>query len=67
MQKYNSIDSNIGYNKRLDSKGGMIPHEETRLKLKEAQNKRFLNTDERKKLVKDLKLFGKIILIKKNQ
>jgi group I intron endonuclease len=59
MQKYNSTNSKIGYNKRLDSKGGMIPHKETRLKLTKALNKRFLDPDERKKIGDKSKAFWK--------
>ena len=59
MQKYNSINSNTGYNKRLDSEGGMIPHDETRIKLKKALHKRFLDPDERKKVSDKSKAFWK--------
>ena len=59
MQKYNSIDSNKGYNKRLDLEGGMIPHEETRIKLKKALHNRFLDPRERKKIGDKTKAFWK--------
>ena len=59
ITQYNSIDSSIGYNKRLDSSSGMIPHEETRLKLKKALHKRFSNPDERKKISDQFKAFWK--------
>lgn len=59
MHFYNSIDSSKGYNKRLDSKSGMIPHAETRLKLKEALHKRYLDPNERKKIGDKSKAFWK--------
>lgn len=59
IKMYNSTDSNIGYNKRLDSEGGMIPHIETRKKLSEAQKKRFFDPKEREKLGKKTKKFWK--------
>ncbi len=57
MKHFDSINSSIGYNKRLDSEGGMIPHEETRLKLKKALHKRFSDPNERKKVSDKAKAF----------
>lgn len=59
MMKYDSINSDKGYNKRLDSKGGMIPHEETKLKLKKATSNRFKDPNERKKIGNKSKAFWK--------
>lgn len=41
IQKYNTIDRNFGYNIRLDSSSGMIVSDETRERLRNAQNNRF--------------------------
>lgn len=45
--KYNSNNNKKGYNKRLDSSTGLIVSEETRLKLSNAQRKRFESKTER--------------------
>jgi len=47
--KLNVLDSNIGYNLRLDSRGGMIPSDETRRRLSKAQKKRWENPEARRK------------------
>lgn len=59
MNFYNSNDSKKGYNKRLDSEGGMIPHKETKLKLKTALHNRFKDPNERKKIGDKSKAFWK--------
>lgn len=40
MQVFNSLDRKSGYNLRMDSSGGMIPHQETRLKMSVSQKLR---------------------------
>lgn len=57
MIKLNSLDRNFGYNMRQDSEGGMIPSDETRKRLSEANKKRFSNPEEREKLRKKSKEF----------
>lgn len=59
MHFYDSINSNKGYNKRLDSSGGMIPHKETKLKLSIATKKRFESLESREKVGKMFKDFWK--------
>lgn len=41
MNYYKSTNPEKGYNKRLDSEGGMIPHDETKKKLSNAQIRRW--------------------------
>jgi group I intron endonuclease len=48
--KLNSNNPKKGYNKRLDTLGGMIPHEETRQKLSIAGKNRFKDQKERDKV-----------------
>lgn len=50
IDKYESLNPEKGYNKRYDSSTGLIVSEETRKKLSVAQNKRFENPEERKKM-----------------
>lgn len=59
MTYYGAINPKLGYNKRLDSSGGMIPHKETIKKLSDAQNKRFSDPKERLKVSKRSKKFWK--------
>lgn len=53
----NALDKEKGYNLRLDSSGGMIPSDETRKKLSEANIKRFSDPKEREKIGKKIKEF----------
>lgn len=53
----NALDKEKGYNLRLDSSGGMIPSDETRRKLSEANVKRFSDPKEREKMGKWAKEF----------
>ncbi len=50
IDKYKSLNPKKGYNKRYDSSTGLIVSEETRLKLKNSQIKRFKNIKEREKI-----------------
>lgn len=54
IQYYNSINRNFGYNLRLDSNTKMIIHEETRLKMRNSQLKRYKNFPEHKEHYKKL-------------
>lgn len=56
---YDSLNPIKGYNKRLDSSGGMIPHEETKLKLRKASTKRYSDPKEREKVGNRTKAFWK--------
>lgn len=57
MVKLNALDQKFGYNLRQDSEGGMIPSDETRKRLSEANIKRFSNPEERKKIGEKSKEF----------
>lgn len=59
MIKLKSLDRNFGYNLRQDSEGGMIPSEETRKRLSDANKKRFEDLKEREKIGKKAKEFWK--------
>lgn len=59
MQYYDSVNTKKGYNKRLDSKGGMIPHKETRERLTKALHNRFSKQEERDKISRKSKAFWK--------
>lgn len=59
IDKLNSLDKSKGYNLRRDTSGGMIPSDETRLKLSKAQINRFKKQSERNKLGKKSKEFWK--------
>lgn len=59
IDHYKSTDSKIGYNKRRDSEGGMIPHVETRTKLSAALHKRYSNQENRDKVGRRAKAFWK--------
>lgn len=48
MTVLNTTDNKIGYNKRMDSSGGMIPHEDTRKLLSERGIQRYINNPELK-------------------
>ena len=56
---YDSLNSKIGYNKRLDSEGGMIPHAETKRKLTESMKKRYSTQEARDKQGVKTSLFWK--------
>lgn len=47
---YNCLDSKIGYNKRCDTSTGLIISQETRNKMRDSQNKRFKDPNERLKV-----------------
>lgn len=47
MNFYNSTNREFGYNLRRDSSTNIIVHEETRIKLSEAQKRRYLSQEER--------------------
>jgi len=57
INHYSTTDPTKGYNKRLDSEGGMIPHIETRKKLTEALNRRYSDPENRAKVSRKTKLF----------
>lgn len=52
MQQLDTLNPDKGYNLRLDSEGKCIVKEETRERCREAQKKRFENSEEREKLSK---------------
>lgn len=53
IRKYNSLNSKIGYNKRLDSETGLIVSSETRAKLRKAQSERDIKFPHLKKQIGD--------------
>ena len=55
MKELNSLDKEFGYNLRYDSEGGMIASEETKLKISEANIKRYKNESERIKQSETMK------------
>jgi group I intron endonuclease len=60
MQTLNTLDNKLGYNKRLDSSGGMIAHEDTRKITSENGIRRFKNNPElRLKMAKQSSEFWK--------
>lgn len=51
MIQYNSLDKSSGYNLRMDSSGGMIPHEETKKLMSETRKKRYQDNPELKEKI----------------
>lgn len=59
MDTLESLDNKKGYNLRKDTSSGMIPSDETREKLRQAQLKRYQNQSERDKTSSSAKEFWK--------